>query len=192
MVSLSPNDTPKSHILILSALLFVTILGSGYFYLNLTSPSSLKQISFTSLRNKMLTTKPTIIEDTSAQIEEPTPSIVPLPTGLQSYEFTHGAQVVGPKVAKIIYDPLTPSAGGTQKVTLTAAYSAPITDVVLTIVSDHLITPHTLSLTSGTTTDGTWTGSWVIDDTLDTRYAARTTLKSTKDTHDSAMWFRNQ
>ena len=192
MDSLSPVQPPRSHLLLLSTILVIVLLGSLYYYLKVSQSPWLQKISLSSFKKIISNQDSKVIENEMPVGIEPTPTPIPLPTGLQSYEFTHGAQVVGPKVAKIVYDPLTPSAGETQKVTLTAAYSVPITEVVLTIVSDHLITPHVLSLASGTNTNGTWTGSWVIDDTLNTRYAARTTLKSTIDTHDSAMWFRNQ
>jgi len=186
-----PPETPhRSFVAPLIIILLGVSLGGGYLYLFVAYPALFadpgKRISdyVTSLRSVASPT-PTSIP---APIQEKT--IVPLPTGAQTYNFSHGTEVNGPKISQLTLDPLAINIGETQTITLKATHPSPITSVSVELITDTMSTPHTLTKISGTGTDGTWSGSWEVKDTINARYGLRLILNSSDSNYDNTMWFR--
>lgn len=188
----------KFNLYILITALIITLTGSLYYYFLVSSPELFTDFSksVTNLKAKITTDKTDKNEATpSIEVAVATPNPSPtytLPLGPQTYEFTHGDNVKGPKPKSLTLSPLSPSKNANQQATIIASDNSPITNVTITIVSDTLVEIHDLDLSSGTNSDGTWTGSWALNDTIDNRYAARITLTSANGKYDSAMWFVNR
>lgn len=191
------NTASKSHILLLSILLILVASSSLYYYLNTTSPELFKDFSsnFSDLQAKISSFKKTtdsqdIALDNLSSNSTPQTNYT-LPPGEQVYEFSHGENVKGPKPKSLTLTPLSPREDRLQSASISISDSLPIKKITLTVVSDTLVTAHELTLTSGTEKDGIWSGSWSLNDTIDNRYAVRTTIIGDSGKYDSAMWFIN-
>ncbi len=185
-------QVPKSRTFIpLLGILVIVILGSLYLYINTQYPS-LFQDTATRIANTFTSPSPSPLSS-----PPPTAPVVPekiftpLPTGSQTYKFSHGDQVLGPKISEITIDPLEIKPGEKQTITLLAAHTFPITSVSIEIITDTKTTPHTLDKIGGTNQDGTWQGTWEFEDTTAKRYGIRLILKSSDHDYDNIMVFRN-
>lgn len=123
---------------------------------------------------------------------EAVPTTIPykLPTGSQTYRFSNGESVVGPKIQTLIINPLDPAKSGSQTITLTIKHDSPVTSAVVTIITDNNESPLILKLTNGTDTDGTWTGNWTVNDTYNKRYGIKFSLKSSTGNYNNVMFIR--
>lgn len=114
-------------------------------------------------KNIALNTVPTV---------EPSPTAIPTPTRVPK-AIPHGSggftvsmgDAKGPRIGGGKIDPYDPTPGQQQRFSIDVAYTAPVTSVTVTVNTDSK-TPHTypLALASGTTLNGTWSGSWTIED----------------------------
>ena len=123
-------------------------------------------------------------------IPTPTPTPKPIPSGRQIYNISHGKDVKGPKMSQVIVDPLDPSVGGTQIVTVKIAYTSPITDVKATLETDNMNKTYTFKRIAGSDTDGTWQASWKMEDSYDYTYYLFFKLASEADTYEGGLTFR--
>ena len=105
-------------------------------------------------------TQPTFIP-TPTQKEISTPR--PIPHGKQTFSTWFGS-------TKGLIDPYDPPVGSSQVVQLQLTDSSGITDVQVIVTTDASCSSFPLSLSSGTNTNGIWTGSWVVDSTYDFVY----------------------
>ncbi len=124
---------------------------------------------------------------------KPTPTprpVKPLPSGKQEYTFSHGKNVVGPKIGTAVVDPLTPVANGNQTLTVTIKHDSPVTDASVTLVTDTKREQHSLQLASGTTSEGTWAASWKMTDTYNYTYRIEFRLQSATDIYTGGLTFR--
>jgi hypothetical protein len=94
--------------------------------------------------------------------QAPTPYLF-LPHGKQTYNARGGSNKAS--VASITYDPLDPAINSSQTITVTVESTEPVKSVDITVNTDKQTTVHSLSLTSGTTTDGVWTTTFTVTDT---------------------------
>jgi hypothetical protein len=113
-----------------------------------------------------------------------------LPSGRQEYILSHGKNVTGPKPQTIIIDPLTPVTGETQTVTIVAQYNSPITEATITLFTDSDNHTYPLKLQSGTPTNGSWSGSWDMPESISSRYELKITLVSSTGNWINTMKFR--
>lgn len=120
--------------------------------------------------------------------ETPIPYI--LPSGIQTYNFSHGKDVKGPKIRTVAIDPLDPEKGATQTFTIDLESESPVTSATIVVITDHKERNIRLELTKGDSLKGVYQGSWQVDDSFDTKYAARYILVSEKDTYDQTMYLR--
>jgi len=123
---------------------------------------------------------------------KPTPpprKIYPLPSGTQSWKFSHGPDVKGPKIQTATVDPLTPNTRDTQTVTVTIKNDTPVTAAV-TLYTDTMHKTFPMKLTTGTLTDGTWTANWKMEDTYNNTYHIDFTLDSASGNWTGALTFR--
>ena len=67
---------------------------------------------------------------------------------------------------------------------------SPISKVTVEVITDAKKAMHDLSLASGEETDGTWEGTWAIDDSYETIYGMRLVLTSPSVKYDQVFNFR--
>lgn len=92
----------------------------------------------------------------SLSTSTPKPTPKPIPTGKQIYYLGHGKNVKGPKTSQVVIDPLDPSVGKTQIVTVKITHTSPITSVKATLETDNMNKTYTFKRIAGSDTDGTW------------------------------------
>lgn len=125
----------------------------------------------------------------------PTPSeprlLTKLPQGSQTYTFSHGDKVKGPKPATVTLDPLSTTLNQKQSITITVTESSPVTKASVFLTTDtKKEVEHVLTKKNTTDKKDTWTGSWTVDDTIDQRYEARLYITSSDGVYDNTMRFR--
>jgi len=114
----------------------------------------------------------------------------PLPAGKQIYKISHGSGVKGPKLQEVTIEPLTPAVGETQTVTATIKHESPVTEASLILESDTQTNTFPLKLISGTTTDGTWQGSWQMPEAYLYNYFLKFSLKSATGDYNDGLKLR--
>lgn len=100
----------------------------------------------------------------------PTPTPTSLKQGKETYIYSWGEGTTIPKLNAIEIDPHDPKVGQTQTVSVKFTHTSGINSVSMMLFSDNKSTSFPMTLAAGTETDGTWTGSWKIDDTVLYRY----------------------
>lgn len=198
------SDTEKSNILFKVELIifFVLLIGISFLSWQILSDETKKYL--VSLPAELMSTyrakKTGTGQDIPSSPQEgftapaaspETRQITALPEGSQTYTFSHGSTVKGPKMSTLTIDPLTPEAGTTQTLKLTAAYSSTIKGAKVEVVTDNRRVEHILQRTAGTDTESTWEGNWILEDTYDYKYGFRFILTSDAETYDDYMWLRN-
>lgn len=110
-----------------------------------------------------------------------------LPAGEQTYNITHGDQVVGPRASKISYRPLPLTPGQSQTITVTFPATETVSSAVIFMGTDHL---EKQKVTLKKSQDpNVWVGSWTPSDTADTRDYARLYFVGPSGTYDNVMTF---
>lgn len=114
-----------------------------------------------------------------------------LPKGTQTYTFSHGDKVTGPKPSTVTLDPLSTTLNQKQSVTITVTESSPVTSASVFLTTDTKKDIEHV-LTKKTTPDNkdVWTGSWTVDDTTDQRYEARLYITNATGVYNNIMRFR--
>lgn len=169
---LTDNNTVKKNkklsiLLPILLALLVVISGTAYYVYKTIEP---KQMADESESNRKTAVNSPTVTPT------PKPTIQPIVKGSVTYNVSQGAHK-GPDVVQMIIDPQEPASGVAQKVTVKARSSQPITNIEIVLKSDNTEKTYPLSLASGTTRDGVWEGSWVIEDTV--LYNYMETIKAT-------------
>lgn len=126
---------------------------------------------------------------------EHSPSATPciakvLPGGKQIYTYSHGKNVLGPKLQIVTIDPLDPQKG--QKITLTAEikYDSPVTNATVFLVTDNKTVEEKMRLISGEPNNGTWATEIEVNDTYLCTYELNFDLQSQTDNYKGGMVFR--
>lgn len=117
-------------------------------------------------------------------------SPLPLAKGFQSWKFSYGDAVVGPKIGTATIDTLTPPPGSTQTLTLTIKNQTPVIKALATVYTDNSHESYELAVTKGTTYDGTWQGIWKLTDSTDCIYRIEFDLRSSSGNWTGALTFR--
>lgn len=94
-----------------------------------------------------------------------------LPEGEQVYNITHGNEVKGPKASQISYKPLSIIRGKKQTITVTFPATEVVSSAIIFLTTDNL-EDQKLVLEQVKKTN-TWSGSWIVTDTINKRYSAR-------------------
>ncbi len=131
--------------------------------------------------------RPTSIPPTKTPTSRP---IKDIPGGKQVYNVSNGPKVVGPKIQQITLDPQIPSPKDTQTVTITVKHDSPVTEATAYVETDNTVSKYPMKLIQGTTTDGTWQGSWKINDTYNYNYYIRFDLKSATGEYNNGIRLR--
>jgi hypothetical protein len=145
----------------------------------------------------LLATKTSFFKKYITKTPIETPAVAPtkkpvyvLPSGTQTYTFSHGKKVVGPKLGKVTLDPLTPENNTVQKLTVTITNDSPVTSAQVTLITDSDQKTYPLQRTNGTNQDGTWTTEWNMIDTYEQNYRLKFDLKSSTGDYSGSMTFR--
>lgn len=110
----------------------------------------------------------------------PTPSPIPLkPDNGQkgTYQVGMGAHD-GPTITQVVFDPLDAKKGQTLSFTVKANFTSAISTLTGTLTTDHGSVDVTFSPSSGTATDGVWSGSVSLSDSVDYKYILTLTAKA--------------
>jgi hypothetical protein len=120
----------------------------------------------------------------------PLPPVLPLPHGKQEWKFSHGDEVTGPKIQGAIVDPLDPSYGDKQTVTIMVNDNSPVLGAVATVYTDNKQISHPLKFVSGSATEGVWQASWEVNDSYDYVYFIDFVVGGESGTWNGALTFR--
>lgn len=130
---------------------------------------SLIMFIFSSLRNQQ--------QKTSSHFTQQIPTVTSTPTpipfthkGKMEFTINTSGTFAGPKFTECAIDPLDPHSTRDQFFTIVIGSERPITEAIATWITDHGEHSVPLSLTSGTPTQGVWSGKWSVDDTAWYRY----------------------
>lgn len=123
--------------------------------------------------------------------EPQAPSIVcdPVAYGRQTYKVSTKSI---PIISEFIVDPLDVAFNSSQDVivNISDTNDNPITSVTGLASTDTGTTPFALSLSSGTETNGTWQGSWVLKDSVCSNFMVTITATSNSGTTKVDVTFR--
>lgn len=109
----------------------------------------------------------------TASVPTPTPTATYLKPGKESYIYSWGEGTTVPKMNYVDVDPHDPKKGQTQKVNVKFTHTSAISKVSLQLYSDNKSETYPMTMSEGTNVNGTWSGSWNIDDTVLYRYDLR-------------------
>lgn len=196
-----PNHPPQSHLLVLLAILILVLSSSLYYYLRVTSPELLTGFPdiIGTLKSRLVSlypSSPSPSPQNQVGLAQRDNNLAPskppytLPSGPQTYRFSHGKDVTGPKVQVVTFDPLDPAVGSTQTITLEIDSPSPLKSATITLTSDNQEKTLDLERTSGDTLKGTYQTPWVVDDTFELTYAVHYLLLSENDKFDNTMYIR--
>lgn len=108
----------------------------------------------------------------------PTPTSTYLKSGKESYVYSWGEGTTVPKMNYVDIDPHDPKKGQKQTVNAKFTHTSPISQVSLQLFSDNTSETFPMKRNEGTDTNGTWTGTWTINDTVLYRYDLRFLVKA--------------
>lgn len=101
------------------------------------------------------------------------------PSGVQTYTVTTKNV---PTISQIKLDPFDIVFNSMQTITATISDTNPITSVAGLASTDTRTTPFNLTLNSGTSTSGTWQGTWILKDSVCTNFMLTITASSNSGT----------
>ncbi|MCR4280070.1 MAG: hypothetical protein NUV82_01435 [Candidatus Komeilibacteria bacterium] len=173
--------------IVIFSVVLVVLLISLFVYFFLKNENNLSENRLTSVESDKRSKLPSV-----SPSRPPGPTSVPytLPSGPQTYRFSHGSNVTGPKIQTMIINPLDPKKGTIQTVTLAINSESPVTKASIIVYSDSQEKNVNLKLISGDFLKGTYQGSWEVNDTYNNKYALRYILKAEKNTFDNVSYFR--
>lgn len=119
------------------------------------------------------------------------PSPRPLAHGKQTY-LVSGSKTGAPKATEVVIDPLDPAQNASQSVTVKviSLEGTPVSEVEVKMITDNKQKAYPLKLISGTNLDGTWQGTWTLEDSYDYLYQAAIKAKNTKSDWTVTLTFR--
>ena len=143
---------------------------------------------------KYFTSSPIPKITTTSNTPTPTPTVtksrIILPSGEQIYTFSHGDLVVGPKIKTATINSLVPNTGDTQTISVVIKHNSPVTSAQATVNMDNFSQTYPLKLVTGTSSDGTWEGSWPVESTYETQYSIKFKLTSDTGDYNGGLTFR--
>lgn len=123
-------------------------------------------------------------------VESKKAPLMPLAQGPQTYSYSHGKNVLGPKPQVVQISTIDPGLNGKQKVTVTIKHTSPITDVSVNLKTDNQTKNYPMNKVAGSDTDGTWEGEWTVSDSYNEIYFLEFDLKSTTTSYKDGLAFR--
>jgi len=120
----------------------------------------------------------------------PKPTVKPLPTGKQIYNYSHGNDVVGPKPTQVIIDPIDPKPGSTQSFSVKIGDATPVQKANIVLKTDNQETEYPLVLTEKGVDFGIWTANWEMNDSYDYTYQIDIIIYGITETFSGGLAFR--
>lgn len=137
------------HFFLLSSLFFVLLISIG-IYKKVTNVNSETAIQKNLDENRKE-------EEIITDYVEPEPYIKDIGTGIKTATFSHGDDVIGPKLQTVILDPIDPEINGDpQNIIATIKHDSDVTSAKVIVYTDENEISKALELIKGTLTDGTW------------------------------------
>ena len=161
----------KPAIIILAAFVVLAVLSLLYYFFSNSKKESVN-----------------LSQGSPTPTPEPEP-IRPLPSGKQTYTYS-STNVAGPVPSEVTIDPLTPDIGSPQTILVKIKHPSPITTAEVVLHTDSKVSRFPLTLESGTSTDGTWKGSWEMPDSYNYNYYVQFNLVSELGGYDHGLKFR--
>lgn len=163
---------------VITSLLFLCVFllvltGIAYAYVKIRE-SKLKQLA----------------EVPPVRVEKAKKTPLPLPQGPQTYRYSHGKDVLGPKPQMVQLSTIDPGLNGKQKIEVTIIHDSPVTEAAVNLMTDNKVERHLLTRISGTDMNGVWEGEWVVDDTYLDRFFLQFDLKSKNSSYKDGLSFR--
>lgn len=155
----------KSNVGLLSTILIVLLVLLGWM-IYLKSQYIKKPLPQESTGTEQVTPKPT-----------PTPTSIPLPKKKVSYRISQSDKT-GPQVSAVTFDPLDVQKGKKLTITVHETFSQPIDSVKATLQMDNTTKDLVFKLISGTSVNGDWQVSFILDDTVLYKYILKITSTS--------------
>jgi len=194
----TPESTPKMprRTLVLLAVLILLTITTLYLYFTKFSTSPLayeltsKQSTLVAQVKSLFNPKSASTDADSTPTPNPTGSPKPLPTGKQVYRYSHGKDVVGPKLQVVTVDPFDPQSGDTILVTAEIKHDSPVTTATAILVTDNKTVTKEMKKVSGEDTNGTWEAKLKLDDTYLYTYQLNFELASDTDSYQGGMTYR--
>jgi hypothetical protein len=116
-------------------------------------------------------------------------AVYKLPEGEQSYSITHGEKIEGPKASGITFSPLSFKKGETQKISVTFPTSEIVSSAVIFFNTDSKEKQKVVLKKIDASGSAVWSGSWMPDDTVTTKYSANLYFVGPSGTYNSIMNF---
>ncbi len=157
--------SPKYLNPLFNIFLISVIIASGLLIV-----SQATKTNFLSLTQKKETEKPDVSPS-------PLPTPRPLPHGKHGFT-VQGGNRNAPQFGRGFLDPIDPQKNTQQGIIISASNSVPIDSVTAIIKTDNKETSIKLSVSEGTNTNGTWTGSWTVNDTYLYNYIVQIIAKA--------------
>ena len=167
----------NKNIIILSSILAVLLLLTGFLGFKYFTGGTLDLATISDKFQAATDSKPESIP--------PKTSPKPIGSGLQEFNFNHGNQVTGPKLIKVIVNPIDPQPGQTQTITATIKNDSPLTKANLIIETDHDITIQAMSLNKDT-----YQADIKLKDTYDYNYYIKFDLQSPTGNYSGGLRLR--
>ena len=163
----------KYFVYIVYPLIFFGSLG---IYLVLSNYFSNRELSKTNFINQAQST--------------PKPTIKPLSTGKQIYDYSHGKDVVGPKPTQTIIDPIDPKPGGTQFLSVKIGDAIPVQKANIILKTDNQEVEYPLVLTKEGDGFDIWTANWEMNDSYEYTYQIDMVIYGITETFLGGLTFR--
>lgn len=168
----------KTLIIVVLVGLFIILSSTAAYFLAKKYPLSSFSKNLSDRTQQLFQKKPTPTPSPTPQKRSPAPIV----KGKLSYSISRGSKSKGPNPSKLVIDPTDPQMNEKQTMTVKITSAKPVKSVITTLNTDTKQTPHPLTLKEGTNTDGTWEGSWTINDTHDFTYNVTIEAKDDTDT----------
>jgi hypothetical protein len=116
--------------------------------------------------------------------------IKPIGSGEQTFQFSHGSQVTGPKPQQVILNPIDPEQAKPIKITLVVKNDSPLTKTDVVIRTDNNTLTQAMKLIEGDKSNGTWQVELKLNDSYQYTYLIYFDLQSATGNYNSGLTLR--
>jgi hypothetical protein len=110
--------------------------------------------------------------------------------GTVTYKGSFGSGFQGPQPVETTISPIDPPVGGVQTITVHITNKSPLTSAKIYLDTDKKQSIFSLTLASGTATDGIWRATWSMPDTYNYTYYIQYDLRSSNGVYAGGLYIR--
>lgn len=166
------------NLLLLLLLILLSLL--SYFYFGKIKFSTNKSTSKSiSLENQKKETDQVINQVKNYQ----------LPSGEQTYNLSHGIDVVGPKATQIIFNPLRAKRGEEQTISVTFPVTEKVTSAELSFNTDSVSNQKVSLQKTPDPKTNTWSATWEFGDNANSKYNVELLFVGVSGSYKNVMRF---